>query len=429
MLKPHIVILGAGFGGVYTAKNLIPQVKKGAIDLTIINRTNYFLFTPLLHEVATGSLGPSSVAEPLREIFAGTGISIIEGDVENIDMPTKVVKVSGHEIEYDYLIVATGAETNYYGIPGADRFTMPLKSLADAAAIRSRVIDAFEQAMFSADQTERARLLSFVVIGGGPTGVETVAELEEFVCGMARRYYGHIEFGQGKKIEDDISVTLVHTGLEILPQFMPKLRAAATEHLRRKKIKLLFGKTVTAVSPKSLAFADSTTIPAGVVVWAAGVKPIIPRFSNSSGAAPILAGGRLVVDAHFRLSSDERIFVLGDAAGYTPPAPFLAQIATAQAKVVAGNVMASIRQKPLKPFAFALKGSMVSIGQRFAIGQFTPPILHRFGAGQFALSGFIAWWMWRTVYLFKFASWKKRLRIMADWTFELFWPRDITRLS
>lgn len=431
MLKPHIVILGAGFGGVYTAKRLAPRVKKGEVDVTIVNRTNYFLFTPLLHEVATGSLGPSSVAEPLREIFAGTGVSVVEGEVEGIDASAREVKVSGHAIGYDYLVVATGAETSYYGIPGADRFTLPLKSLADASAIRARIIDAFERAMFCADPSERAQLLSFVVVGGGPTGVETVAELEEFVCGMAKRYYHSLVLEDGKKIEDEASISLIHTGPELLPQFMPSLRAAAQDRLRKKGVRLLLNKTVTAVSPKGLALADGALVPAGVVIWAAGVKPIVPHFIQGASTAPTpaLIGGRLQVDPHFRLAADERIFALGDVAGYTPPVPFLAQAAIAQARTVADNIVAALRGKQLRPLAFALKGSMASVGQRFAIGQITPPILGRLGGGQVAVSGLFAWLMWRTIYLFKFLSWKKRVRIMVDWAFELFWPRDITKLS
>lgn len=422
MLKPHIVILGAGFGGTYVAKKLASRVKKGEIDLTIVNRTNYFLFTPLLHEVATGSLSPTSVAEPIREIFHGTGVEFFQGMVQAIDIANRRVHIKAnetrHTLTYDFLVIATGAESNYYNISGAEQFTLPLKNLADAARIRSRVIDAFERAIVTEDPNERQHLLSFVVVGGGPTGVETVTELEEFICGMVDRYYK-------KCSKEEASISLIHTGEELLPQFPPALRTAAKERVISKHIRLFLGKTVVSVSPKGLVLSDGAEVISGTTIWAAGVKPVLPEFENGM---PETVGGRLVVDRYFRLAGDERVYVLGDAAAYVDVSqtsekpvlvPMLAQAAVSEAKKVAKNILASISSKQPKQYRYHSKGSLVSLGQWFAIGEIY----------FMKISGRFAWWLWRTVYLFKFASWRKRVRIGFEWFIGLFYSRDVTKLN
>ncbi len=445
MSKPHVVILGAGFGGVYLTKKLIRQVKKGKIDVTVVNRTNYFLFTPLLHEVATGGLSPRNVAEPLREVFAHSGIKIIQASVEKIDASQRTVSLKSHidtcSISYDYLVIATGAETNYYNIPGAEVNTMSLKNLQDAYLIRNRIIDLFEQAVLISDPVRRRELLSFVVVGGGATGVEVAAELTEFIGGMVKRYYNDTE---GVDVDgsrpdererchpEEPSVTLIHSGKELLEQFSPKLRQAAMARLVRNGINLKSGASVTAVNTQGLVLADGTVVPASLIIWAAGVKPIIPQFE---GSLPTVAGGgRLAVDEYFRLLQQKNIFALGDVAAYVDgqaaglvvdptkparPLPMLAQVAVSQARIVAYNIWASIAERNLQRFHYHSKGGMVSVGQWFAVGEI-------FSLG---VAGKFAWWIWRTVYLFKFASWSKRIQIVFEWTLAIFYPRDITKLT
>jgi len=414
MIKPHILILGAGFGGMYTARQLKHLVKKGEIDITIINETNYFLFTPLLHEVATGALGAQSVSEPLREIFVGDGININQGTVISIDRKNRKVTILGdvngtdihhrtkHEISYDFLVISTGATTNYYNIPGADIHTYPLKTLYDAVMIRRRIIDSFEEAVICDDPVTRARLLSFVVVGGGPTGVEMVSELQELVKGMIGRYYTDME----------CSVNLIHAGPELLQNFSPKLRKTAYDRLIYDGVRVHVGASVISVTPRGIELSNNTTVDASTVIWAAGVTPVLPPFE---GDVPELVGKRLVVDEYSRIPGDERVFALGDTAGSLP---MLAQVAVGQARSVAKNILATVNGKKLKSFKYKSKGSMVSIGQWFAVGEIS----------SVKISGKFAWWLWRTIYLFKFISWKKRLRIVASWSMNIFYPRDITRL-
>jgi len=445
MLRPHVVILGAGFGGTYVAKKLAAQVKKGKIDVTIVNKTNYFLFTPLLHEVATGSLSPMSVAEPLREVFVNTGIELCQGNVQEIDIASHRVHISSngarHTLPYDYLVLATGAVTNYYGISGAEKYTFPLKTLADAVRIRTRIIDCFEEAIMAEDPAERARLLSFVVIGGGPTGVETVAELSEFVHGIVDRYYHNSDTCR----HEEVKVTLIHAGTELLQTFSPSLRTATEKKLQSDGVILRLNSTVTNVTSHGLTLTSDKAVPkdsattgdtisSATIIWTAGVKPVIPDFV---GVTPTLVKGRLVTDEFFRLNlsgeekpkssdeknqssekllGDERVFALGDIAGSLP---MLAQASVQQASIVAHNVLASIDEKPLSKLEYLSRGSMVSVGQWFAVGEIF----------QKSYYGHWVWWLWRTVYLFKFASWKKRVRIAFDWTLQIFSSRDITKFS
>ncbi|MDB5238885.1 MAG: hypothetical protein JWO00_220 [Candidatus Parcubacteria bacterium] len=434
MLRPHIVILGAGFGGTNVAKKLRARVKRGEIDVTIVNRTNYFLFTPLLHEVATGGLSPRNVAEPLREVFVHTGIRIVQGSVDGINAAERTVAVREngqvHILRYDYLVAALGAETNYYGIPGAPEFTLPLKSLADATAIRNRIIDTFERAVLTENADDRKALLSFVVVGGGATGVELAAELSEFMSGLVGRYYGasHCSAEDPRKCSpEEPSLTLVNASKELLEMFKPSLRTAAQDRLTKNGVTVRSSTVVSAVTRTGLTLASGETIPASMIVWTAGVKAIIPHFEDLK---PTLTGGRLAVDGNFRLLGSDRIFVLGDAAAYvdardfakdsskTRPLPMLAQVAQSQSGRVAKNIIAAIAGKPLKDFHYNSPGSMVSVGQWFAIGEIF----------SMKLAGRFTWWLWRTVYLSKFASWRKRIRIAAEWAFELVSPRDITKL-
>lgn len=410
MLKPHVVILGAGFGGTYLAKKLAKHVKRGLIDVTIVNKTNYFLFTPLLHEVATGSLSPTSVAEPLREVFVGTGVELCQGSVQSIDLEGHRIHVlsagneSRHTLPYDYLVIATGAETNYYGISGAEKYTFSLKDLEDAVRIRAQIIDCFEEANMCEDPEERARLLSFVVVGGGPTGVETVGELHEFIHGIVDRYHQNTYSADHKEVK----VILVHSGVELLEQFPQPIRTAALKRLTTQGVDVRLGSAVNNVTSHTISLASGESISTATVIWAAGVKPSVLDFVGTNNS------GRISVDEYLKINNDERVFAFGDIAGSLP---MLAQVAVKQADTVAQNIVSSIKQKKLKSFHFKSQGSLISIGQWFAVGL----VFSRYVEGR------LAWLIWRTAYLFKFLSKKKRLHIIFEWTLQLIFPRDITK--
>ncbi|MDR3558137.1 MAG: NAD(P)/FAD-dependent oxidoreductase [Candidatus Pacebacteria bacterium] len=424
--KPHIVIVGAGFGGVYAAKHLVSALGD-AVEITLINRDNYFLFTPLLHEVATGSLSHQSVVEPIAEIFRGTHVHFAQTEVHRIDFDNKSVEAELRTFPYDYLIVASGAKTNVYGIPGVAEHSIMLKTLSDALSLRKRIIETIKTASHTNDPAERKHLLSFVIVGGGPTGVELTAELSEFVQQVAKSYYSNALHA------DEISVTLIASGADLVPQFSPQVRARALSVLKGKSIEILLGTSVTEIMTDGVSTKDARGtrfIPAGTVVWVAGVEATLP---DMVGEAHMHKSGRLMVDEFLQVQGHTGAFAIGDGAIPTVkegemPVPQLAQSAVQEAKVVAKNIAALIESSAADPraqgrpvlssFVYHSKGMLISLGSWQAAGDI-------FG---FHPSGPVMWFMWRTTYLFKFIPWRKRFSIVVEWTINLFSPRDISEV-
>ncbi len=403
--KTKIVIVGGGFGGVYTAGRLRKLFDRDEIEIILINRSNFFLFTPLLHEVATGGLSPTSIVEPIREVFRGTCINFVEDEVIEIDQQKKMVTTSHTTYSYDYLVVATGADTNYFGTPGAKENCFTLKSLHDAVALRNHILQTCEQAI----KTGNKDMLAVGIVGAGPTGVELAAEYAEYMHLTIKNYYGNSDFS-----EADVKINLITATADVISQFPVKMRSLAAERLQKLGIKVLANKVVTKVEPNTLTFKDGSELKSHTLVWVAGVAPTL---SEIKGLA-VGPKGRLEVDASLRSSNDAFTFALGDASGTFP---MLAQVAVQQSKVVARNIYLLIRKpsSKLSTFEFTPKGLLISIGQWYAIGNF-------FGI---TISGRIMWWIWRTVYLFNFLSWRKRLEIAGEWTVNTFYPRDITYLK
>jgi NADH:ubiquinone reductase (H+-translocating) len=407
MKKTHVVIIGGGFGGTYTARYLQPLIDEGLVDVTLINKTNYFQFTPLLHEVATGGLSPTSVVEPIREIFRNSTIHFIQDEVKSINSDTKEITTVNRTIGYDILVISSGAETNYYGTAGAQDNTYTLKNLIDALTIRKAIIDTCERAAHLADDEERKRLLSIVVVGGGATGVELSAEIVEFMKETLCSYYGntcHLK-------ESDMQVTVVAASPDLLPPFPPELRAIAKAELIRKGIKVMTGETVTEVRQNRIIFADKSFIDAGMIIWVAGVKPVSPEI----GGVEKEKNGRIKINDFLQVATKPDIFCLGDVGG---TAPMLAQVASQQGKTVADNIAATIKKTPLVPFKFFEKGLLVSLGQWYAAGKI-------FGV---TMKGPVMWFIWRGVYLFNFHSLRKRIKIAVEWFVNFFYPRDITEV-
>lgn len=399
MSAPRVLILGGGFGGAYVARSLRRAARRGKIELTVLSRSASFLFTPLLPEVATGGLSRQGVAVPLREA-AGGAARVVVGEALSVDPSARVVRASCEgscslELPYDYLVVALGSRAAYFGVPGAEEHALPLKTLEDVARIRAAIKGSFERA------SRERRAPAFAVVGGGPTGVELAAELGELCAYSLAEAYPDAE---------EAKVSLVSADTEILKMLGPKGRARALDALAAAGVAVFVDTRVSAVDAAGVALPDGGRIGADVTLWAAGVsaQPLPEGL-----ALELDKTGRAIVDGSLRAKGYAEIFVLGDqAAG----APMLAQAATQQAPVVADSILAAIAGRAPRAFRFRPKGLLVSVGRWRAVGQI----------GSLTLSGPLAWLLWRTVYLLKFPSPVKRLRIAAEWAVGLFFSRDIS---
>ncbi len=403
MNKTKIVIVGGGFGGIYTARNLEKSFDCETAEITLINPTNYFLFTPLLHEVATGSLSPESIVEPIREVFRGDCIKFVEDTVTEVKSETKEVVTAKATYSYDYLVISAGAETNYFGTPGAKENTLTLKNLHDAVILRNHIIETCEKAVLEKNKD----FLKFAIVGAGATGVELAAELIEYVQHTICSYHRDSGFK-----EEDIKVNLITATPDVISQFPPKMRTIALKELNDRGIEVTANAIVTKVDPHVITFKDGQLLNAHTLIWVAGVTPSV----SSIKGVEVGPKKRIEVNESLQSLKNPEIFALGDASGTFP---MLAQVAVRQAKVVAGNISALVGGKELSKFSFEQKILLISLGQWYAAGHFW----------KITLRGPVMWWIWRTVYLFNFLSWRKKVEIVAEWTINLFYPRDITLIK
>lgn len=417
--RKKIVIVGNGFGGVYTLLNLHKYFKdKKNLEVVLIGDKNHFLFTPLLHEVATGGVHVSNVTEPIRKIFGCCITKFHLGKVEMVNTNQKYLEVAiekenlGLRVDYDYLVLAHGSKTNYYDIPGADKYTLSLKTLNNAIAIKNHCIEMLEKASEEHDEEKRKKMLHFIVVGGGATGVELVAEITEFVRDTFAYYYS-------RRIMRDVKITLVHGGDELLPQFKHKLRKKAEKILINLGINVMLNKKVTEVKMGELIFSDNTNLIGENIFWMAGITPNEMHFDIEPAR---LKDGRIITDHYLRMQGHEDIFVIGDAGAFEISenifAPQLAQIAVRQAKQVAKNIIYLTHGQKIKEYKYRNLGSLISIGKWSAVGEI----------GGISFSGRLAWFMWRMVYLTKVISGRKRFVTFVDWTINYFFPRDISQI-
>ncbi|MDO8183700.1 MAG: NAD(P)/FAD-dependent oxidoreductase [bacterium] len=409
----RIIIAGAGFGGVKVFNRLqrLLGVNK-EWEVMLINDVNYFLFTPLLHEVATGSLSPEDIIVPLPPLVKRPGARFMTAQVLKVLSIEKRLVTDRGEFIYDYLVLGLGAQTNYYDTPGAAQYALPLKDLDDAARIKNKIIKQFEQAQCLKTAEARRAALTFVVVGGGATGVELAGELADFCTTTFCQIYGR-DLGRA------VRILLVQRDDHILPQFSQGLRERSLAMLGRKGVEVLVNIGVARVTENNVALTTGEIIPAATVVWTAGVKP------RALKAAPELPAvlGRLRVNSYLQSINDDNIFVLGDLAYLLnpktqAPLPMLAQVADRQAKVVATNIVNLINSQSLQTFSYRSQGSIVSLGSWFAVSE----IMNLHFAGR------LAWLLWRAVYWSKMPTISKKLQIGLDWLIIAFMPRDVSLL-
>jgi len=413
--RTRVVILGGGFGGLYVALELEKTLARDPdVEITLINRENFFLFTPMLHEVAASDLDLTNIVNPVRKLLKR--VNFFAGDVERVNLERKTVQVSHgfdhhhHEMPYDHLVVALGSITNFYNLPGLEERALTMKSLGDAIHLRNRLIAHLEEADTECCAAIREPLMTFVVAGGGFAGVETIAGINDFVH-HALRFYPNLK-------NMDVRMVLVHPGPVILPELGEKLGAYAQKKLAARGVDIRVNTKVTGVSDDGVELSDGTFLFSKTLIWTAGTSP-----------HPLLASlpctmdrGRIMVDETLEVKGWPGVWALGDCAlvpdvhtgKYCPPT---AQHALREGRVLARNITAAVRGGPKKRFSFKTIGQLAAIGRRTGVASI-------FG---FNFSGFIAWWMWRTIYLSKLPRFEKKLRVALDWTLDLLFSKDLVQ--
>jgi NADH dehydrogenase len=410
----RVVILGGGFGALAVARHLERALPPdGSIDVTLASRTNYLLYTPMLAEVASGALEPRHIATPLRAFLRR--VRVWQCEATAVDLEKRVVTVqhaASNETEtlpYDHLVLALGSVVSYHNVPGAEQYSFPFKELGDASTIRDRIIDCFEQAAIDHDPVRRRELLTFVVSGGGFSGVELAASLADFLREM-RCYYPRLA-------NEKVYLVLAHHGHRLLEELSEAAAAYTLGILKREGIAVRLGTAVTAVTDRSVELSPGGTIPTRTVLWTAGIAPSplvesLPLPKDQHGA--------VIVDGHLAVQDHPGIWALGDCAHvpdvrhggtYGP----LAQNAEQEGPVVARNILASLRGAPLETFDYRTIGQFASLGKRTAVAQ---------ALGQ-QFSGSLAWLAWRTVYLAKLPGNDRRVRVALDWALDFIFPVDV----
>ena len=436
----RILILGGGFAGIEVLKRLQRAFQDEVrVDITLVSRDNFFLFTPMLPEVSSGSIETRHIVTPIRTFCKRA--RFIEANIEEIDLKRKQVTVShklgretepvdqrNHVLEYDYLTIALGGETNFFGNTEIEEHSFTMKTVGDAMLLRDHVINMLEQAdVEHADEELKKRLMTFVVVGGGFSGVETVGELNDFVRESIRDYYHNLE-------EKDAKIILINSGDRLLPEVPAELADFTLQKLSSNGIELKLNTRVSGASSNGIKLNDGSTISSHTLIWAGGVKPD-PLVTKINDCEHDQKSGKVISDDYLKLKGWNNVFAMGDCAyvadpNTDKPYPPTAQHAIRQARVAADNMISDLRQEMLSSTAerisdrkvqkieYETKGIMALIGKRNGVGVI-------FG---YKVHGILAWWLWRMYYLGTLPSMEKRLRVTIDWIIDILFKRDVTRL-
>jgi NADH dehydrogenase len=416
-MSKRVLILGGGFGGIYAALRLEKLLKRrNDIEVTLITRENFFLFTPMLHEVASSELELNTIVNPLRKLLRRVNTFI--GTIDEIDIENRRVFAThgldghAHELPYDHLILALGSDTNFFNLPGVEEFAVTMKSLTDAIELRNRIITHLEEANSECAAGERQPLLTFVVAGGGFAGVETLAAIHDFVR-EALPFYPNLR-------PEFVRTVLVTPDQLILPELSSKLRAYAQRKLADRGVEIMTTTRVTGVHGGVVELSSGQKIDANTLIWAAGNSPnplvVALRIPKRNG--------KIEVNEYLQVPGFESVWAVGDCAlvpnlwdgGVHPPT---AQHALREGRAVADNVAATILGRGKRPFRFRTLGQLASIGRRTGVANILG----------MNFSGFIAWWLWRTIYLSKLPRLEKKVRVALDWTLDLVFAKDFARVT
>lgn len=389
--RPRVVIVGAGFGGLQAAQSLANT----GVEIVLIDRNNYHTFIPLLYQVATAQLAPEQVAVPIRKFFRGySNVSILKAEVRQIDFAARVVQTDEQNITYDYLVLATGSRSQFFGIPGAKKAAFPLKSLSHAINLRNHLLECFEQGEQELDYDRCQELLTIAIVGGGATGVELAGALVELVNATVKKDYPLLP---AKKIQ----IILIHSGDRLFQEFSLSLGEYTAKKLRRLGVKVMVQSRVSRVSSHGLELDDGTYIPAATVIWSVGVEGAIPR---SFPFPQTQIKGKIAVLPTLQVADYGEVFAIGDVAGVSSLSG-VAPEALQQGVYVARAIKRQIQGKPLEPFRYFNKGRLAIIGCYSGIGKIW----------KLKLTGFFPWLFWLAVHLVYFPDWHNRLMTLLTW--------------
>ena len=413
--KTRILILGGGFAGVEAARYLDRTAAKRAnVEVTLVSRDNFILFTPMLHEVVASDLEPPDICNPLRKLLRR--VTVVSGEIRTINLAARRVTISygirelKRELPFDYLVLALGSETSFLGIPGVAEHALGIKTLRDAVMLRAGVIAMLEAASVEPDPGRRKRMLTFVVVGGGFAGVETVGAIND-LARESLRHYGGID-------PREVRVILIHGGPVILPELGEALGAYAQEKLRKRQVEIKLKTRVTAYADGAVHCNDGEAVAADMLVWAGGVSPS-PILKDTPFD---LQRGRVVVDSTLEVPRFPGVWAVGDCAAIIDPTsknpyPPTAQHAIREGRRAAKNICARLNGERATPFLYKAPGQLAAIGRRTGVARI-------FGL---KFSGVVGWVLWRTVYLMKLPRLEKKIRVGLRWVLDVVFERDLAQ--
>lgn len=406
---PHVVIIGAGFGGLRAAQALARR----PVHVTLIDRNNYHLFQPLLYQVATSTLAPDEIAYPVRATLRGRqNLKFLLAEVQSVDLLNRCVHTRNGAVRYDYLILAAGGETNYFGIDQVRERGFGLKDLDDATAIRNHLLRQFELAVVEPDQQKRRAMLTFVVVGGGPTGVESAGAISELICTVLHKDYPGLDL-------KDVRVILLEAMDRLLTNLPETLSQSTLEALRRKHVEVQLGAQVAGYDGERVLLKDGQEIPARTLIWAAGVRA--SSLADTLGVEQDRLR-RVRVAPTLQVPEYPEVFVIGDLASLDgpdgKPLPMVAPVAIQQARTAAENILRLLEGKEPEAFTYRDPGVMATIGRNQAVAWI----------GRWKVRGYLAWLMWLVVHIYQLIGFRNRLAVLIDWAWSYIFYERAARL-
>ncbi len=406
---PHVVIIGAGFAGLETARALA----KAPVRVTLIDKNNHHLFQPLLYQVAIAGLLPAQIAQPVRTIFRKQkNLTFQMGEVSAIDFDEKYVKLNGSVIAYDYLVIAVGGQTNFFGFDEIEKSGFQLKDLETAGRTRNHLLSMFEQASHEADAEKRKAMLTFVIVGGGATGVETAGALAELITHVMRKDYPRLNL-------DEAQVILLEASPHLIGAYPEELRKAAERLLKKKNVDIRLNTKLQSFNGQRVMLEDGRSIETRTLIWTAGIKAaaIAESLPVEKGS-----GGRIRALPQLNLPNRAEVFVIGDAAFVldekNQPLPMISTVAIQQGGLAAKNILNAIQGKPLEAFRYKDPGLLATIGRNAAVARIWG----------ISFSGFAAWVIWVFLHIYRIIGFRNRLLVMFNWAWDYFFYDNQVRL-